>query len=149
MSYYFYAFKTYWLSRMLKQSIADVNGRASRMEFWTFTLINFLIIGILCLLNIMSLPPGYYYVTIGPFSALIQLYIFLTVIPTFTVTVRRLQDSNRSWFYILCNLIPFFGSILVLGFACDESTKGSNHFGPDPLEKPVDSRNLQDTKVRP
>jgi len=72
---------------------AVINGRARRQEFWIFFLCNF----------ILSLIPG------------INFIVFLgTIVPNFTVGVRRLHDTNRSGKWLLLCLIP----ALLTGIIC-------------------------------
>ena len=52
------------------------------------------------------------------------------------VTAKRWHDCDRSGWWILIELIPIIGDILVfvvLGFC--KGTAGPNRFGPDPLKK--------------
>ena len=135
----------------------EFKGRARRREFWTFFFVN-LILGLI------------------PFVG--QIVGLLTCIPSITVGVRRLHDTNRSGFWMLLAYILFFVdmifffigffagfagfygfgfgrggfghmgvlmipaiiiliALLVLGiilliWAIQEGTRGSNKYGPDP-----------------
>ena len=59
-----------------------------------------------------------------------NLFVWL---PSLAVAVRRLHDRNRSGWHYLWVLAPFFGSIVVLIWLCQEGVEGENRFGPDPL----------------
>lgn len=118
MSYYLEAFRKY----------AVFNGRSRRAEYWYFVLFN-LIVG-LVLAAIDAL--------LGTFSAsaniglLSGIYSLAVIIPTIALTVRRLHDTDRTGWWVLINLVPFIGSIVILIFALLDSTPGSNRFGPNP-----------------
>ena len=52
-------------------------------------------------------------------------------IVSLAVSVRRLHDTDRSGWWLLLNIVPF-GGIVVLVFSCLESTPGPNRFGASP-----------------
>ncbi|MFP6829520.1 MAG: DUF805 domain-containing protein [Gammaproteobacteria bacterium] len=56
----------------------------------------------------------------------------LTVIPTLSVTVRRLHDTNHSAWRLLLPLIPVLGELVLLVFMTREDKPERNRFGPDP-----------------
>jgi uncharacterized membrane protein YhaH (DUF805 family) len=49
---------------------------------------------------------------------------------------RRLQDLNRSGWWLLVNLIPFAVIPLILYLLFAPGTDGPNKFGPKPIENP-------------
>ena len=118
MSWYLEALKKY----------AVFSGRSRRMEYWFFVLFNLIVAFVLALIDML----------IGTFSAvqniglLSGIYSLAVLIPTLAVTVRRLHDIDRSGWWILINLIPLIGSIVLLVFSLLPGTPGSNRFGPDP-----------------
>lgn len=124
-----------WYLAVLK-NYAGFSGRASRREYWMFTLINFIILVVLqVLMNAtMTLPDefgqggslgfGYY---------LYILYTLATMIPALAVSVRRLHDTDRSGWWVLIGLVPLIGAIVLLVFFCQQGTQGDNRFGSDPL----------------
>ncbi|NDW53303.1 DUF805 domain-containing protein [Aliiroseovarius sp. PrR006] len=108
------------------QKYVTFSGRASRSEFWWFTL--FLVIGsfALTLVDIMLLGSE----TLSPLSSLFSLATFL---PGLAVAVRRLHDRDRSgWWYLLI-LVPLIGIIVLIVWWASIGTDGPNRFGHDPL----------------
>ncbi len=138
------------------QKIFTIDGRASRSEYWWFSLF----IGIInVLLNpfLSNFPP-----LISPLLNLWEIIIF---IPLICVTTRRLHDINVSGWWQLCYylfltlslmLVPLYETtlsedlgflfisgvifiiaiaILIVGlvFLCIKGTTGDNRFGADPL----------------
>lgn len=114
---------------------ADFMGRASRTEYWLFQL---LILGLCVALAI----PLVVEVSRSPegaepsalFSALIMVGIagYLALfIPRLAVLVRRLHDSGNSGFWVLIDLIPG-GGIVLLVLSLWPGTVGPNQHGPDP-----------------
>ena len=63
------------------------------------------------------------------------IYILINIffiIPTITVSVRRLHDVGRSGFYFLLNLIPFIGTLILLYFYLQDSYPYDNEYGSSP-----------------
>jgi|ABSQ01.1.fsa_nt_gi uncharacterized membrane protein YhaH (DUF805 family) len=116
-----------WFLIVLKK-YADFSGRAQRAEYWYFVLFYVLII---IALSIIDSVAGLYDETLG-LGVSGGLFALATLIPTLAVTVRRLHDTSRSGWWILLNLVPLIGGIVVLIFTCLDSTPGSNQYGPNP-----------------
>lgn len=118
MSWYLEALKKY----------AVFSGRSRRKEYWYFVLFNIIVAIVLSLIDML----------LGTFSSasniglLSGIYSLAVLIPTIALTVRRLHDIDRSGWWILINLVPFIGSIVILIFALLEGTPGDNRFGPSP-----------------
>lgn len=114
MNYFLYCLKNY----------ATFSGRATRSEYWYFTLISVLISIIITIFDGMI---GTYddVSGFGMFSSIFSLALF---IPSLAVLVRRLHDTNRSgwWFFIV--LIPIIGIIVLIVFLCLDS-KEDNKYG--------------------
>ncbi|MCJ2087630.1 DUF805 domain-containing protein [Methylobacterium sp. E-005] len=111
---------------------AVFRGRASRAEFWQFTavLIGLVIIALIVdgavMQNVdaeLQKKPG------GIFSALL---VLAHLVPAFSVTVRRLHDTDHSGWLVLLNYIPPLNLVIVV-FACMRGTAGANRYGADPL----------------
>jgi uncharacterized membrane protein YhaH (DUF805 family) len=62
--------------------------------------------------------------------------LLATVLPLLPVSVRRLHDLDRSGWWILLDLIPRIGGIILLIWACTKGTDGPNRFGADRLAQP-------------
>ena len=98
------------------------------MEYWYFVLFNIIVGVVLALIDML----------LGTFSAagniglLSGIYSLAVLIPTLAVLVRRLHDIDRTGWWILINLIPLIGTIVLLVFALMPGTPGSNRYGPDP-----------------
>ena len=102
--------------------------RASRSEFWYFSLIY----------TILSIPIYIYENSYDPpeknlyiISVICVIILFL---PGIAVQIRRMHDINKSGWFILLNLVPFIGSIIVLVMLIEKGTLGKNRFGEYPLK---------------
>jgi uncharacterized membrane protein YhaH (DUF805 family) len=123
-----------WYMTVLKK-YADFSGRARRMEYWMFMLINMLIyIGLATIAVTLggSDPenPSMITTLIGLFIMVYGLAIF---VPSLAVGVRRLHDSDKSGWLILVNLIPGIGGLIFLVLMVLPGTPGENQYGSDPL----------------
>ena len=146
-----------WARRPL-QRYADFSGRAPRAEYWWYvlgTMIAYLVVMIVE--SIVGLDG-----TVGPYGPLSLILMLGLLVPGLAVTVRRLHDTNRSGWWILIAVIPYFilgvlaggamasgsmgamatagllglvamaGAIVLLVFMVLPGTKGDNRFGADP-----------------
>jgi uncharacterized membrane protein YhaH (DUF805 family) len=107
---------------------------------------------------------GFGYGAAASGGLLTNLFSLATLIPYLAVSVRRLHDTDRSGWFVLLPLLPLLialgvmvagamsmnpammviggvailaaliCSILVLVWYCTPGTRGSNRFGPDPLD---------------
>jgi len=118
-----------------------VTGRAGRKEFWYFVLADFLI-GVA--FSILGLIP-----IIGFIVGIVSFLFWLaTIIPSITLGVRRLHDTDKTGWLMLLGLIPIVGVIVLIVFWVFEGTPGENKFGAVPEEnKPLnDWSDLKDLK---
>ena len=54
------------------------------------------------------------------------------LLPSLAVGFRRLHDTNRSGWWLLLDLIPVIGAIVLLVFFCTDSNPGDNRYGQNP-----------------
>ena len=126
MSYYLEAFRKY----------AVFGGRARRAEFWYFVLFNFIVAAVLALIGgLIGAAVGNGYAGI-----LSGIYGLAVIIPTLALWVRRLHDIDRTGWWVLINLIPLVGPIVLLVFALTPGAPGSNQYGPDPKQATGEAR---------
>lgn len=98
------------LSRGFK-NYANFKGRASRSEYWWWTIVN----SIICVIPILG-----------------WIYALVAIVPSLALIWRRLHDTGRSggWFFIV--LVPFIGALCLLIFELLPSQEGDNKYGPMP-----------------
>jgi uncharacterized membrane protein YhaH (DUF805 family) len=119
-----------WYLKVLKQ-YADFEGRARRMEYWMFALINVIIALLLySILFVGIFTESTFLSSIG--GILYLVYILAVFLPGLGVSVRRLHDTNKSGWMILIALIPIIGAIWLIILYATEGDKGDNPYGPDP-----------------
>ena len=107
------------------QKYITVEGRARRAEYWWFLL--FAVLGNF----VTSLVDRLMF---GPEAAILApLFGFGILLPAICVAVRRLHDRDMSGWWILLNIIPLVGSIILLVIYALPGSEGRNRFGPSPL----------------
>ena len=84
----------------------DGKGRASRSEYWYFALFTFIVD-----------------VVTGGVAAI------LLLLPSITVTVRRLHDIGKSAWALLWVLLPFIGWIVLIVYAVRPGEPNANAYG--------------------
>ena len=115
------------------QKYATFTGRASRSEFWWWTLANVIVVTVLYALIIALAvagrtsdgEPGR--AAIAP-TVLLVVWALAIVVPSIAVTIRRLHDAGYSgWFY----LFSVFGlGIVTLVLCAMETSPAAAKYGP-------------------
>ena len=99
MKYYINVLKNY----------ANFTGRARRMEYWMFTLFNFIFAMVALFLDRMLGLSFHTEGNILGYGFIYTLYGLVTFIPGFAVFARRLHDAGKSAWFIFIALIPIIG----------------------------------------
>ena len=107
---------------------SNFSGRACRSEYWYFYLSVFLIAFFLSLLEIAT---GIFNEEFGfgPFTALFQIIV---IIPSISVTSRRLQDRGISGWWQL-SYITIIGIFVILILLLLPAKEDENKWGRNPL----------------
>ena len=77
-------------------------------------------------------PSGLTAGIMGIFGLLIFAYAIAILVPSLAMSVRRLHDTGRSGWFLLLNLIPYIGGIIIFVFSVLDSQPGANQYGPNP-----------------
>lgn len=91
-----------------------LRGRAGRAEFWWWWL---------ALAVLLTLTEG---------SAFATLVTLVLIVPSLTLLVRRLHDSDLSGWSWLVILIPAVGPFILVFWLARRGDSASNRFGPPP-----------------
>ncbi len=100
---------------------ATFRGRASRSEFWWWTLVNVVVAVVLSGLALATSGPTVDELgqPVGPsglglvFYLLYLAWTLATIVPGIALVVRRLHDSNKSGFWLLIVFVPVVGPIIL------------------------------------
>ena len=107
------------VKEVVVKNYVNFEGRASRPEFWWFTLA-YSIVNV-----ILSIIPK-----VG--TVLSGILALALLIPSIGVAVRRLHDINKSgWWYLLI-LVPIVGAIILILWFVKPSDNGENQYGERP-----------------
>lgn len=123
-----------WYTHILKSDYANFRGRARRKEFFSFHLVNAVIM--------MALVGPGVALTEGTegFSSVLgvvplglgTMFVIAMAVPSVAVAVRRLHDTNRSGAWYFLSLVPYIGAFILLIVSVIDGTIGPNQYGPDP-----------------
>jgi uncharacterized membrane protein YhaH (DUF805 family) len=97
------------------------DGRASRSAFWWWALFQLLV---LIAAEILDSILGTSFIYLIAALALL--------LPSLSVSIRRLHDTGRSGWWLLIGLIPLIGFIVLLIFYLEDSDSAPNEYGPPP-----------------
>lgn len=115
-------------ARRFFKKYATFSGRASRSEYWWWTLIAILVSIVLNILSAamggnqfdasgsMSMSAG-----ASVINVITGIWVLATLIPSLALVWRRLHDTNRSGAWYLLILIPLVGAIILLVWFIGES----------------------------
>lgn len=110
---------------------AVFKGRASRGEYWGFTIINTALILLILILHaryqVGTLHTALTYIAI--------IYAALTLLPSLAVMSRRWHDLGRTGLWVFLNMVPVVGTFVSLCFFLGKGQEGSNIYGRDPRER--------------
>lgn len=113
------------------KNYAKFDGRASRSEYWWFTLFQFLAL----------LVPAALMMGDGIIAGIGGLLYFVAtlglLLPSLGLLFRRLHDTDRSAWWILISFVPVIGGIVLLVFTVLDGTAGPNKFGHRPGARSV------------
>lgn len=117
---------------------ATFTGRASRSEYWwwtLFTFITYLVLGLLTYVVGIATSrdggrtPGLLAV---PLIILFAVFALGIIVPTLALTVRRLHDAGYSGLLALLFLVPYVGGLVIMIFALMQSSAAGAKYDPVP-----------------
>lgn len=112
------------------QKYAVFTGRASRSEYWYWTLFTIVVTAVFELFGIIFTTNGSPALWVSVLSGIFGLGVLL---PGLAVSVRRMHDIGKGGGWIFINLVPLIGWIWFIVLCCTPSEPGANRFG-----EPVD-----------
>jgi uncharacterized membrane protein YhaH (DUF805 family) len=110
------------ITTCLKDKYVDLNGRASRSEYWWFVLFNF---ASQIVISIVS-------------SMLAGLVALGLLLPAVAVGARRLHDIGKSGWWMLIGIIPILGWLILIYWYVQPTAEGSNEYGEPPAATPTE-----------
>lgn len=99
----------HWFIDPLKYKYADFTGRATRQEFWMFMLFSFI---------------AQFIVSATGLDTLAAIFLLALLIPSLSISVRRLHDVNKSGWWLLLAILPLIGWIILIVFMAHKGKTG-------------------------
>lgn len=101
------------------------SGRTSRAGFW-WAVLGYMILTVIytILMSVIITITGIQ----GLSNYVSLIWTILTIWPCIGLTARRLQDINKSPWWILISLVPFVGSIILFVFCLMPSVNEGNSY---------------------
>ena len=107
------AYKRFWTKGF------DFEGRSTRSDYWFAVLANFLVYILIVILTGLAVsisdPLG------GFFGIIYLLFTLGQMIPSLSLSIRRVRDMGKGWQWIFINLIPIVGGIWFIILLCQPS----------------------------
>ena len=91
----------------------NFSDRTSRRGFWMASLCNLVVAGILALMAAM-MPFLFFF---------LMFYSLAVIVPEFSISVRRLRDVGKKWYYVFLPFIPVIGSAVLIITLCRRSVE--------------------------
>jgi uncharacterized membrane protein YhaH (DUF805 family) len=111
------------------QRAADFSGRSRRKEYWIFHLFN----AIVALALVLAAVPFSDKDKPGAIAlALLSVYCLVVLVPSLSITIRRLHDIGKSGWWYFVGFVPLIGGIILFVFSVLDSEPGANQWGVDP-----------------
>lgn len=135
----------------LKQKYSTISGRASRAEYWWFTLFMYLVYIVNYTLSVVMmfyLPRLSGAQMFGALlvSGLMSIISILLVVPSICVGIRRLHDIGRSGWWILLSFAPIV-RFVILVFTLMPSQPTANEYDENPLEQESDINIIKNEEI--
>jgi len=116
---------------------ARFDGRASRSEYWWWTLATVIVFGVLGglvgALGAATSTSGDPSAVVVVLTIVLLLVALAVVVPSIAVSVRRLHDADFSgWLYLL-SLVPYVGGLVLLVFMVLPSKPSGARFDRHPV----------------
>lgn len=108
---------------------AEFSGRSRRKEYWYFVLVNFII-----QIAVYTMDCVFFDAANTDNTYFSWIYSLIIFVPSLAVIIRRLHDTNRSGWWLLLNLIPIIGSVILIIILAEDSDSEENQYGANPKE---------------
>ena len=105
----------------------DFTGRASRPEYWWFLVVHLSLSVVLLAADLL-----FGTLTAMGFGVLSGIFILVTIIPAWAVSVRRLHDTGRTGWWVLLGIVPYIGGLILLILQAQRGQAEKNAYGEPP-----------------
>ncbi|MBL7023170.1 MAG: DUF805 domain-containing protein [Candidatus Marinimicrobia bacterium] len=125
-----------WYLKVVRDNYANFTGRAQRIEYWMFLLVNMFFSLVAAILDNIAGTTFYFggEPVLFNYGWIYLLYSIAIFIPGFAVFVRRLHDTGRTGWWFLIAVIPFIGAVWLFVLTVLDSDPYENKYGASPKE---------------
>ena len=102
----------------------DFDGRSARREYWMYTLVLIIISFVLGILDGIILGEA----ALSQFLTFGNVFSLATLVPSISVSVRRLHDIDKSGWWLLLAFTGI-GILVLIYWACVASDEVENRYG--------------------
>jgi uncharacterized membrane protein YhaH (DUF805 family) len=118
---------------------ASFEGRINRAKFWAGSIVLWFLVILANVVVVtifgMQYEPDRPFLVMGPVAWLVWILAVLAIAyASLAVLAKRWHDRDKSGWWSLILLVPFFGGLWTLiECGCVPGTPGPNRYGPDPI----------------
>jgi|AntRauTorckE5430_2_1112549.scaffolds.fasta_scaffold00264_15 uncharacterized membrane protein YhaH (DUF805 family) len=116
-----------YFKQTLTQNYANFEGRVRRKEFWSFTLVSFIISIVLTAIDTLALDTP-----LGEDGILINIFNLAFFVPSIAIGTRRLHDIGKSGWMQLLYFFIIIGWVWLLILFFTEGHAENNDYGQNP-----------------
>ena len=124
-----------YFTRALTKNFAQFHGRARRAEYWGYVLFATIFYVAALLIDVMLSLAFYGTDEYGDpiiLPILFIVFVLYNILPSLSITIRRLHDRDLSGWMYLISFIPYIGGLILLVFMILDSKPATNKHGPSP-----------------
>lgn len=116
-----------YFKQTLTQNYANFEGRVRRKEFWSFTLVSFIISIVLTAIDTLALDTP-----LGENGILTNIFNLAIFVPSIAIGTRRLHDIGKSGWMQLLYFFIIIGWVWLLVLFFTEGHAETNDYGQNP-----------------
>ncbi|WP_373006119.1 DUF805 domain-containing protein [Hyphomonas sp.] len=124
-----------YFTRTLTKNFVQFHGRARRAEYWGYVLFATIFYVAALLVDVMLSLAFYGTDEYGDpiiLPILFIVFVLYNILPSLSITIRRLHDRDLSGWMYLISLIPYIGGLILLVLMILDSKPAANKHGPSP-----------------
>lgn len=124
-----------YFTQALTKNFAQFHGRARRAEYWGYVLFATIFYVAALLVDVMLSLAFYGTDEYGDpiiLPILFIVFVLYNILPSLSITIRRLHDRDLSGWMYLISFIPYIGGLILLVFMILDSKPETNKHGPSP-----------------
>lgn len=107
------------------KNYVNFEGRATRKQFWIFSLWIFLFSFVALIIDFIIGTDAF----ISNYGLVSSIFGLATFLPCLAIAIRRLHDIGKNGLWVLINLIPVIGFVILVVLFCKRGDPEENEYG--------------------